>query len=476
MPGCFLVKSRHHTVFHFRRRVPLDLQKLVGKSHLTQSLRTDSRRLAVIRARAAAAQTDALFAHLRAMPKKQLTDSPGFEFTLTFDFDELGRKRAVASDVEPGQEVSAAVAVATLQAHLESGVTHVQAPAIVRDEMPVLTDKLDDVWNDFKAEKINAKAWKDGEDSAKYDYWPHVRAMIEHVGNKSIKAVTFADAKSFQKYVLTAENGGSPQNRKQRLDRVGYLFRWAKTMRFIDDDFHDAFKYPAKIPKNSYLKFENSDLVALFESEAYRTQQFKTPSEYWLPLLALFTGARLNELCQLTASDIGLHDGVDTISILNEDGKRLKNESSRRIVPIHAKLIEIGFLEYASKISSSRIFPELSESKSKQGDYGKEGTRKFTAYRRLVGVGADTYNVKTKKWSGANRKAFHSFRPTLIDALRKANVPKERRTRLAGHQYTDEQDLTYTGGDVLTMFDFATLKADINLVAYDVRFSPYKPR
>ena len=476
MPGCFLVKSRHHTVFHFRRRVPLDLLTLVGKSHLTQSLKTDSRRLAVIRARAAAAQTDALFAHLRAMPKKQLTDSPSFDYTLTFDFDELGRKRAVASDVEAGQEVSAAVAVATLQSHLEGGVTHVQAPTIICDEMPVLTGKIEDAWNDFKAERINAGAWKDGEDTAKYDYWPHVRAMIEHVGNKSIKAVSFADAKSFQTYVLTAENGGSPQNRKKRLDRVGYLFRWAKTARLIDDDFHDAFKFPAKIPKNSYLKFENSDLVALFESEAYRTQQFKTSSEYWLPLLALFTGARLNELCQLTASDIGLHDGVDTISIMDEDGKRLKNESSRRIVPIHAKLIKIGFLEYVSKISSGRIFPELSESKSKQGDFGKEGTRKFTDYRRSVGVGTDTYNVETKKWEGANKKVFHSFRSTLISALRKANVPKDRRTRLAGHQYSDEQDSTYAGGDTSTMFDFATLKGDIDSVTYDVRFSPYKPR
>ena len=476
MPGCFLIKSRHHTVFHFRRRVPLDLLTIVGKSHLTQSLKTDSRRLAVIRARAAAVQTDALFAHLRAMPKKQLTDLPGFDYTLTFDFDELGRKRAVASDVEAGQEVSAAVAVATLQAHLESGVTHVQTPTIVPGKMPVLTDTLEDVWNDFKAEKISAGAWKDSEDTAKYDYWPHVEQLIKIVSNKPIAAVTFADIEGFQKHVLTAEGGGKPRNREKCLTRAGALFRWAKSKRKITDDFHDAFKFPGKIPKNPYLKFENSDLIALFESEAYRTHQFKTSSEYWLPLLALFTGARLNELCQLTASDIGQHEGIETISILDEDDKRLKNVSSRRIVPIHAKLIELGFLNYVGTIVAGRIFPELPEAKARPGDFSKEASRNFTAYRRLVGVGSDTFDAETKTWKGANMKAFHSFRSTLISGLRKASVPKDRRTRLAGHTYSDEQDSTYTGGDVLTMFDFGTLKADIDSVAYDVQFSPYKPR
>jgi integrase len=224
------------------------------------------------------------------------------------------------------------------------------------------------------------------------------------------------------------------------------------------------------------LKFETSDLVLLFESETYRNGQCASPSEYWLPLLALFTGARLNELSQLTASDIGQHDGVDTISILDEDTKRLKNESSRRIVPIHAKLIELGFLDYVGMADAGRIFPELTEAKSKPGDFSKEASRSFTAYRRLVGVGSDTFNAETKKWKSGNMKVFHSFRTTLISALRKADVPKDRRTRLAGHQYSDEQDLSYTGGDALTMFDFSTLKADIDSVAYDVRFSPYKPR
>ena len=89
------------------------------------------------------------------------------------------------------------------------------------------------------------------------------------------------------------------------------------------------------------------------------------------------------------------------------------------------------------------------------------------------GVGEDRLN-SDGKWEGDNRKVFHSFRSTLIAALRTANVPKDRRTRLAGHDYDDTQDKHYTGGDVLTMFDFKTLKADIECVKFDVDFAPYQ--
>jgi len=183
----------------------------------------------------------------------------------------------------------------------------------------------------------------------------------------------------------------------------------------------------------------------------------------------------LNELCQLIPSDIGTHDDVNTISILDEEiGKRLKTTASRRIIPIHSKLVEMGFLEYVTSIKSGRIFPELPESKQRPGDFSKEPGRKFTNYRRRIGIGGDNLNPDNGKWEGNNRKIFHSFRTTLISALRKANVPKDRRTRLAGHEYDDTQDKEYDGGDVLTMFDFSTLRDDIETVRYDVAFTPYR--
>jgi 23S rRNA maturation mini-RNase III len=72
MPGGFVIKSRHQTTFHFRRRVPLDLVEAIGKTHQVASLKTESRRQATVRARLLATHFDALFASIRMTkdPKK----------------------------------------------------------------------------------------------------------------------------------------------------------------------------------------------------------------------------------------------------------------------------------------------------------------------------------------------------------------------------------------------------------------------
>ncbi len=476
MASEYLKLSRHGTVYYFRRRVPDDLRTVIGKPRLVKSLDTGDRRQAIIRARSIAVQTDIFFADLRSMSRnKENQDGQQFDFALSWESFNEG-KRAVAHDVAPGEEVAAAVAVATLQGHLDGAVGLASGQTSKSAKKTLMQ-----AWEAFKAEKIATKAWKDGEHTAKYHHWPHVRDLIDVVGDKPISLFTAEDAERLQEHILADKPDESARNKDKRLTRAGALLRWAKKKRTwgVTDDFQDLFRYPGDIPKNPYLKFDQADLVALFGSESYKDNKFKTASEYWLPVLALFTGARLNELCQLTANDVGQHDGVDTISILDEDLKRLKTAASRRIIPIHSKLLELGFVDYVGTIKAGRIFPELPENKVRKGDFGKEPSRKFTDYRRRVGVGVGAGMGYEKinddgKWVGTSRKAFHSFRSTLISALRKANVPKDRRTRLAGHEYDDTQDTHYTGGDVLSMFDYRTLKADVETVAYDVAFTPYR--
>lgn len=88
------------------------------------------------------------------------------------------------------------------------------------------------------------------------------------------------------------------------------------------------------------------------------------PHYYWLPLLALFTGGRLNELAQLYLADIKTTDGdtqyidfnlegADKLNVDDSDqppaaDKSLKTISSAREIPIHKSLVELGFLEYCA--------------------------------------------------------------------------------------------------------------------------------
>lgn len=65
--------------------------------------------------------------------------------------------------------------------------------------------------------------------------------------------------------------------------------------------------------------FTESDLKTLFRHPYFQGGERKHPHYYWLPVLGLYTGARLNELCQLHVCDVRRDDesGLWTMTITN---------------------------------------------------------------------------------------------------------------------------------------------------------------
>jgi len=106
--------------------------------------------------------------------------------------------------------------------------------------------------------------------------------------------------------------------------------------------------------------FLDSNLNQMFSGWPYRKylagdlpkiNQDAKPYRFWLLPLGLYTGARLNELCQLRVHDViqDVH-GVDLIDI-NDNGynKSLKTGPSARQIPICSKLVEMGFLNFVEE-------------------------------------------------------------------------------------------------------------------------------
>lgn len=95
-----------------------------------------------------------------------------------------------------------------------------------------------------------------------------------------------------------------------------------------------------------------------------------------------FQGCRLEEPAQLVASDVKTVEGVPCIEFNAEGDKKLKTTASRRVVPIHPRLIELGFLKYAESVGEGRLFPSLRKAGNGYGD----AISKW-ANRRLRAVG-----------------------------------------------------------------------------------------
>lgn len=77
-------------------------------------------------------------------------------------------------------------------------------------------------------------------------------------------------------------------------------------------------------------------------------------AQYWLPLLALFTGARLSELGQLRVCDIQADGGgIAFLDIGTSGGRAVKTRNSIRKVPLHPELRLLGFMDYVDRVKAS---------------------------------------------------------------------------------------------------------------------------
>lgn len=155
---------------------------------------------------------------------------------------------------------------------------------------------------------------------------------------------------------------------------------------------------------------------------------------FWLMPLGLFTGARLNELCQLRVHDV-IKDthGVDLISI-NDNGyqKSLKNEQSRREIPISSRLIGMGFLEFVDerrKIDGqdALLFKELVFDEKHL--YSRDPSRFFCGPATGTGfIGKCCPHTVVGGWN------FKSFRRSFAIRLEKSGVPASTIACLLGHE------------------------------------------
>lgn len=207
-----------------------------------------------------------------------------------------------------------------------------------------------------------------------------------------------------------------------RLRKLTAFVNWCKANGYVAENPLAGMKVMTGSAKEARLSFDRSDLAALLDHQALRKEARKHPWRYWLPLLGRATGARLEELCQLRVDDFIEQQGIQCIRIDDSrEGQNLKNASSRRILPLHPSLLDLGLLQHVESVKATgayRVFPEL---EAVRGKLGHAPSKWFGRYKTKLGV-TDP------------RKTYHSFRHTLIDDLRDAGVQDSLIKRIAGHE------------------------------------------
>lgn len=170
--------------------------------------------------------------------------------------------------------------------------------------------------------------------------------------------------------------------------------------------------------------FRRAELRAIFSTPIYRGGDRPLggagPAAYWLPLLALYTGARLGEIGALQVRDVCEEGGIKYLHLLTEHARA---RHLRRRVPLHADLLRLGFMQFAEmqrRDGRQALFDELRP--DNKGKLTGNWSKWFARYLRTVAQIEDP------------QKSFDSFRPSFSAACSRAHVPPEIADALVGRE------------------------------------------
>lgn len=223
---------------------------------------------------------------------------------------------------------------------------------------------------------------------------------------------------------VTGHKTISPKTINSHIQMFQSFFDWAERHGHAPHRLFEGMKVPKAKNAETTVRPYNQDQTRLIFTELTENSSglVRKESHKWGTLLAMFTGARLNEICQCHVADVQQDCGVWYLNITDEgdNNKSVKATASRRKVPLHSELMRLGFLTFvASRSNGQRLFPDYSYSHN--GGYGRNLGRWYNeSFLPRLGI----------KKPGI---VFHSLRHTMVTRLGQADVAEPVYQCIVGH-------------------------------------------
>ena len=441
------------SIYYFRMRVPTDLQPIFKRTELKRSLRTKSKTVALRRCRQYVVAAEQVFESLRLSHfKAELTDT--YPTGQLVDLTALKQLDSPPTIRDREKELWNKVFAADVAN--ENFVVPPPTPVPAPDPMPVvpiptfpppqpvnqriplselirlyITDVTDQRGRDISKgieknllrfmEIVTDKPIDQYTVEDKQRYREILQQMPKCVNRTQYHGRTIED---IIKTKLPVHELLSIKTVNMRLIEVATMFNWAVNNGLVDS--HSFKKAVLKIQKSDDAErpaVSDADIKKIVE---HLPRVTISPSMYWVPLIACFTGMRQSEIAQLDGDDIVDINGTSCIDINDRGDKRLKNNNAKRIVPLHPVLLDAGLVAFAETRRGLKLFEDV---KPYNGKYGHQVSKDFAKYRATIGV----------EGSG---QTFHGIRHSVITKLWAAGIPEAHTAAVVGHQRGERESYT----------------------------------
>lgn len=443
------LKRSRHGVYYYRAIVPVRLRQSFGCTEIKRSLNTKDPVLARLYAHyiTLSIATDSQeLATLLSLKQNCVPDSDSWRSLLdrfrNISTWVIRRPDGVSLEADPNnpKDLESAERLA-LKLFAEGGIS--PTSATVKAD-PIQGIKLSQVypgWESRIRQEIPKAKTID-------EYLAKFQVFNKQVGDLVVSDVTPKAVADFVTNLASGKVTGvalSPSSINKYLTAVNSFFLHAQREGAWPTDkpfptYKQNIKSSSKSRQNSYKRFDLTDLKSIFDPANLLgwkklAGRDSMPHMLWLPLIALHTGARIEELSQLGVTDVHQdEESIWVIDINDDDWKQVKTNAAVRMVPLHPELIELGFLDYVDDIrqhfpDERLLFPYLTGNK-----YDKLGDAPSKWFGRYL----DKLDIKDPQ------KVFHSFRSTANDTLKKAGIAEETRCQMVGHEYGSVNSRNYT--------------------------------
>jgi hypothetical protein len=428
----FLTRSRHGTVYYFRRRVPRELHAAIGKTFLVHSLETSDRRTAVIRARSLAVQSDLIFQSTLMATKNRPGGGLGIDFTLKIDLNHLGQPTTINVDATPDEQDAVNAAIRTaIEAAQGVKPTQRQQPHV--STVKTLEDAIAEYYEKAQIKPQTKATYRSkleharkffGGTSNLFDvgqadlvrYCDHVGATIPNTTTQSLYIATVS---SFLNWHRTRATGFAQLTTRTLIPKKDTP----------DSEDRDAFT-----PDQMRLIFTNA--------QQYRS---KCPHKFWASIAPAFIGCRIEELSQVHLATDLMHDDEAGIWYFIFDGrpdpdgtvrKSMKKVASWRRMPIHSALVRHGFIDFLrdqERAGFLRPFQKEWQPREVENKMGK--IIKWSHYISRWGGRELEELAKKHQFDDKKLGYFHSMRHTFKSELGNAGVSSEISESLSGRKH-----------------------------------------